>query len=117
MQKKSWVTNLKGRIAKMADIEKVISGLQYTVEMVLFDPATGYSKDPDDLNDLDRITYDACIGAIALLKEQEAKMVKVIKNAYNEEFYCCPNCDKQFYGYFKRPLYCDQCGQAVKWNG
>ena len=53
-------------------IEKVKHGLQYTIEMFLFDPGTGYTKDPDDLNAADRITFDACIGAIDLLKEQEA---------------------------------------------
>ena len=53
--------------------ENVISGLQYTIEMLLFDPATGYFKKPDDLNKADRITYDACVGAIALLKEQEVR--------------------------------------------
>ena len=57
------------------DRENVISGLQYTIEMFLFDPATGYTKDPDDLNAADRITLDACVGAIALLKEQEAKLL------------------------------------------
>ncbi len=55
-------------------------------------------------------------GALALLKEQEPKPVKVKKNAYNHEFYHCPNCDREFYGPYKRPNYCDQCGQAVKWN-
>lgn len=62
-------------MTEMSDRENVISGLQYTVDMFLFDPATGYSKDPDDLNAVDRITFDACIGAIALLKEQEAKVM------------------------------------------
>jgi len=62
------------------------------------------------------IPVTLALDVLELLKWQEPKMVKVIKNAYNEEFYFCPNCDKQFYGYFKRPLYCDQCGQAVKWE-
>lgn len=62
-------------MTEMSDRQNVISGLQYTVEMFLFDPATGYSKDPDDLNAADRITFDACIGAIALLKEQEARVM------------------------------------------
>jgi hypothetical protein len=50
------------------------------------------------------------------LKEQEPKPVKVVKNVYNYEFYFCPNCDRQFYGCYKRPSYCDRCGQAVKWE-
>ncbi len=51
-----------------------------------------------------------------LLKEQEAKPVKIVKNVYNHEFYYCPNCDRQFYGFYKDPAYCDRCGQAVKWE-
>lgn len=52
-----------------------------------------------------------------LLKLQEPKPVKIIKNAYNYEFYYCPNCDRGFVDtYYKRPLFCDKCGQAVKWD-
>lgn len=69
----------------MADREKVISGLQYTIEMFLFDPATGHSKDPDDLNEADRITYDACVDAIALLKEQGYK-IKELNRAVAEAY-------------------------------
>ena len=53
----------------------------------------------------------------AMLKEREPKPVKVTKNAYNYEFYHCPNCDRGFeLTYYKRPAYCDKCGQAVKWD-
>lgn len=55
--------------------------------------------------------------ALAMLKEQEAKPVKITKNAYNHKFYYCPNCGRGFEDtYYKRPLYCDKCGQAVKWE-
>lgn len=62
----------------MYDREMVIQGLEFTKEMLLFNPATGESKEPEDLNDLDKTTYDACVGAIALLyrlaeKEQKEK--------------------------------------------
>lgn len=54
---------------------------------------------------------------LELLKEQEPKPVKVTKNAYNYEFYHCPNCNRGFeLTYYKRPAYCDKCGQAVKWE-
>lgn len=86
----------------MLDREKVIEGLKLTEQFLIQYEFSGHIQQIHD--------------AIELLKEQEPKMVKVIKNAYNEEFYCCPNCDKQFYGYIKRPLYCDQCGQVVKWE-
>ena len=51
-----------------------------------------------------------------LLKEQEAKPIKIVKNAYNHEFYFCPKCDGQFYDFYKKPVYCGRCGQAVKWE-
>lgn len=99
----------------MPDREKVISGLQYTIEMFLFDPMIGHSKDPDDLNDVDRITYDACVGAIALLKEQEAVKIKVKK--INDSGRCgrCPKCIMEL-NEMDYPNYCGFCGQEVKWE-
>ncbi len=59
----------------------------------------------------------AMMDALRLLKEQEAKPVKVVKNAYNHEFYYCPRCDHSFYEtWLKKPKFCDECGQAVKWD-
>lgn len=55
---------------------------------------------------------------IALLKEQEPQPVKVVKNAYNHEFYYCPKCDRSFYELlFVKPKFCDKCGQEITWNG
>ena len=52
------------------------------------------------------------------LKKQEAKPVKITKNAYNYEFYHCPNCDRGFeLTYYKRPAFCDKCGQELKQDG
>lgn len=60
---------------------------------------------------------NAARDAQELLKEQEPKPVKITKNSYNYEFYYCPNCNRSFdTTYYKRPLYCDKCGQAVKWD-
>ena len=52
--------------------EEIISGLKFTVEMFLFDPSTG-EKYTEPRNDMDKITIDACRGAIELL-EQEPKI-------------------------------------------
>lgn len=46
---------------------EVISGLNYTMRMICFNPLTGEVKDPDTLNEADKTTYDACAGAIELL--------------------------------------------------
>ena len=50
---------------------------------------------------------------IALLKEQEAVEPKV-EEMGTYRLYRCPKCHKCFL--FKKQMYCDQCGQAVKWE-
>lgn len=55
--------------------KKIIDGLYFTVGMMLFNPATGEAKTPDELNEDDRYTYDACMGAIELLKAQEPRVM------------------------------------------
>ena len=55
------------------DREKVIAGLEFTKAMITFNPSTGEDIEPENLNEADKTTYDACVGALALLKEQEAE--------------------------------------------
>jgi hypothetical protein len=54
----------------MPDREKVIKGLEFTKAMITFNPSTGEDIEPENLNEADKTSYDACVGAIALLKEQ-----------------------------------------------
>ena len=68
----------------MADIEKVIKGLEFTKAMITFNPSTGEDIEPENLNEADKTTYDACVDAIALLKEQEAKPPIHIHEEYPE---------------------------------
>lgn len=49
--------------------EEIISGLQFTVDMFLFDPNTGETY-TEPRNDMDKTTIDACKGAIELLKQE-----------------------------------------------
>lgn len=49
--------------------EEVIQGLQFTIEMFLFDPSTGETL-TEPRNDMDKTTIDACKGAIELLKQE-----------------------------------------------
>lgn len=51
--------------------DKIIDGLKMTMELIVFDPSTGETIDPDKLNDLNRTTYDACNGAIEALSSSE----------------------------------------------
>ena len=50
---------------------EIIGGLKMTMDLILFDPSTGNICEPDELNDLNRTTYDACKGAIEALKAQD----------------------------------------------
>ncbi len=47
--------------------KEIIDGLQFTIDMFLFDPSTGRTKSDCELNSEDRATVDACRGAIELL--------------------------------------------------
>ena len=97
----------------MADRETVIKRLKKCRRCECDDcTEKGASQAPWDCPAYD----DFVDSAIALLREQEAKPVKVVKNAYNHEFYYCPRCDRSFYGPWVKPKFCDRCGQAVKWN-
>lgn len=49
--------------------EEIISGLEFTVDMFLFDTDTGETYD-EPRNDLDKTTIDACNGAIEFLKKE-----------------------------------------------
>lgn len=49
--------------------EQIIQGLQFTIDMFLFDPTTG-EEYTEPRNDMDKTTIDACKGAIELLKQQ-----------------------------------------------
>ena len=50
-------------------------------------------------------------GILTLLKEQEAKLVRI-----DEDSVHCPSCGNELFTY-PRQKFCDECGQAVKWDG
>lgn len=62
----------------MIDINEVIYGLEFTKAMITFNPSTGEDIEPENLNEDNKITYDACVGAITLLKKQDEE----VKAAY-----------------------------------
>ena len=96
----------------MHDREKIIKGLEETEIMLSQAVDRGGSMSVmGAFNCLNRVT-----DTLALLKEQEPKAVKIKKNAYNHEFYYCPRCDRGFEDFFRKPMFCDKCGQAVKWD-
>ena len=50
-----------------------------------------------------------------LLKEQEAVKPEVEVLNEIDRLYRCQRCHKHFF--YEKQKYCDQCGQAVKWDG
>lgn len=69
---------------------EIIDGLKFTIEMFLLDINTGKTF-TEPRNDMDKITIDACKGAIELL-EQESTATLPIKDKCA---FCphCTNCD------------------------
>lgn len=61
--------------------EEIIGGLQFTVDMFLFDPNTGENREEYELNDMDKTTIEACKGAIELLEQEpKADVLDKIRN-------------------------------------
>ena len=91
----------------MTDKERIIKGLE-SLHDRLCDAAKQYAI----------ATLDASMvaDALALLKKQEAKPVKVSENAYGYKNYYCPNCGKWFDYKDVERKYCHRCGQEVKWD-
>lgn len=101
-------------------IKKIIDGLYFTVGMMLFNPATGESKTPDELNEDDRYTYDACMGAIEKLKtfSMAGEPISPIKHYVPDgkresAAWQCGSCLIDI-GYGVN--YCYNCGKKVRWE-
>ena len=69
----------------MIDINEVIYGLEFTKAMITFNPSTGEDIEPEDLNEDNKITYNACIGAITLLKEQQKLIDDITRRINNDK--------------------------------
>ena len=95
----------------MVDLEKVIKGLGKCKRYECNDcTEKGASQAPWDCP-----VYDDFVdSAIVLLKEQEAVEPEVEVLNEIDRLYRCPKCHKCFF--YEKQKYCDQCGQAVKWE-
>lgn len=104
----------------MYNIDEVIYGLEFTKAMITFNPSTGEDIEPENLNEDNKITYDACVGAITLLKEQEAKTIinKWHKNPLGDYSRLhCPWCNRELdMQSAKEYVACPYCGRKVKWD-
>ena len=87
----------------MPDREKVIKEFEH-----LLNEAKGNYQDFVD------VTVDFGEEILSMLKEQEAVEPEVEVLNEIDRLYRCPKCHKCFF--YEKQKYCDQCGQAVKWN-
>lgn len=99
----------------MMNRENIIDGLRFTAGMVTFNPLDGETITPEELNEQDKLTYDACMGAIDLLKAQEPVQLGELIEGFDNvlEFYSCGFCGNAV----RKPwVYCPFCGKVVKWD-
>lgn len=90
------------------DREKVIKGLEYCKRTDGVEcPNCPYWHEDDCVEILHA-------DALTMLKEQEAVEPEVEVLNEIDRIYRCPKCHKHFF--YEKQKYCDQCGQAVKWE-
>ena len=59
-------------------IKEIIDGLQFTIDMFLFNPSTGEIQPKHLLNEDSRLTVDACEGAIDTMRKYQ-KIEQILK--------------------------------------
>ena len=100
----------------MPDREKVIDGLEM---LRFFNQRAGrelWADKPHDIQETDIANADAIFAdALALLKEQEAKKVRISQTLYAIKYGLCPKCGKQI-DTLVNQYYCGFCGQELKWE-
>ena len=87
----------------MIELEKVIKAIEicYSEKHNCTECELFYVEDCND-----KLMRDV----LELLKEQEPKLVKI-----DGDDVLCPSCGNELYTY-PRQKFCDECGQAVKWE-
>ena len=58
--------------------EEIINGLKMSIDLMLFDPTTGEVKEPHQLNDMNRTSYEAFKGAMEILAQPQTKCIAKI---------------------------------------
>ena len=69
------------------DRDTIIDGLRMTMDLCVFDPSTGEEIEPHLLNDISRATYDACKGALEILKRLDTDSDTISRQAAIEALY------------------------------
>ena len=69
------------------DRDTIIDGLRMTMDLCVFDPSTGEEIEPHLLNDISRATYDACKGALEILKRLDTDSDTISRQAAIDALY------------------------------
>ena len=64
-------------------IEEIIDGLQFTIDMFLFNPSTGEIQPKHLLSEDSRLTVDACEGAIDTMRKYQ-KIVQIMERTVDD---------------------------------
>lgn len=67
--------------------EECIRDLKGSMELFLFDPSTGETLQPEQLNDMDRMTYEAMKAAVEFLEEPAAGVSEEKKKIVIENYF------------------------------
>lgn len=96
----------------MSDREKVIKGLEEISDY--FFSVYHHSKDREEINEA-KDRCDAVENALALLKEQDEPIKPTLNesHSYVSDAFKCGKCGHTIRFHAK---YCEDCGQAVKWE-
>lgn len=100
----------------MTDKEKVIKGLQCcSVKGMCTCELQGCPYYPDKYNPYNECTNQLTAGALALLKEQNNPIKPTLNenHRYVSDAFKCGKCGHIIRFHAK---YCEDCGQAVKWE-
>lgn len=96
------------------EIQVIINELKGENDLILFDPMTGETKEPEQLNDTNKFFYNAHIEAAKALEKLVRK--KVIGQKANLLIRMCPTCNEWMAFETRRYPYCPNCGQALDWS-
>ena len=122
------------------DRDTIIDGLRMTMDLCVFDPSTGEEIEPHLLNDISRATYDACKGALEILKRLDTDSDTISRQAAIEAVMECYDNDELFEVYEEKlrelppaqperikgrwisadaifggePFYCSECGENTR---
>ena len=73
-------------------------------------------KDPCTAFHCDEM-HDALVMAIEALEKQTPKNAELETEEGEYAIFLCPNCKRIFHNHIDEPQYCDECGQAISWEG